>query len=74
MEDRTAGEQLTAFGDAIEASEMATAELRKARNEFFLYLWNSRQMTVKDMSRHSGIRRESVHDALRKAKANAAQN
>jgi hypothetical protein len=48
--------------------EKQAHEARVLRDDFFLRLYNDRAMTVTEMARISGIRRESVHEAINKAR------
>lgn len=68
MPDITAEQKLERFASNIKEMEQDLRDQRRMRDGFFLYLWENRLMSVTEMAVHAGIRRESVHDALRKAR------
>jgi hypothetical protein len=44
--------------------EFHTAKLRIDRDNLFLSAWDMRALTVTEMARIAGLRRESVHQAI----------
>jgi hypothetical protein len=63
---------LVQLSGAVNDFEEAARTNRRLRDQMFLDFYERRAMTVTEMSRIAGIRRETVHEAINKARRQAA--
>lgn len=58
--------ELVRLSDLVKTAEDSLRIRRQDRDQMFLDLYEGRVISVTEMARIAGIRRESVHDALNK--------
>ena len=61
-------EDLGKISGLLNEAEYTVEELRINRNRLFVIAYDARAISVTEMARISGLRRDSVHDAIRRTK------
>jgi len=67
-ENKESLKRLNKVSGQIRVYESALEQAREVRDSLFLELYDTRQFTVTHMANVAGIRRESVHLAINRAK------
>ena len=61
-------DEIVAVTGALALSEAQTRQWRRQRDDLFTKAYDGRKISVTEMGRLSGLRRESVHDAINRTK------
>lgn len=66
--DPQIGEGIADLAERLRLAEMDVTELRRMRDQMFVDAYDARAISVTEMGKLSGLRRESVHEAITRTK------